>query len=360
MNKNICILVDSLSGGGAEKAGANLSISLNKKGYTITIVSMQNNIDYKFGGELYNFGLVKKENSTFRAFLIFRDFFKINQFGYIIDHRTRYKFIKEWLFSKFIFKNQNVIYCIHSFDLNYYFSFLNLPLVSVYPHVKRREFVSVSKGIQKKLKQKLNITSELIYNYVNAHNLDVSLEEIKGIANKKYIIAVGRLDPVKQFDLLINCYNRSSLKKNNIELIILGSGPEKENLEACISKLNLENCIKIIPFKKDPFILIKDAKALVLSSKFEGFPMVLIEALFLKTPVISFNCKSGPSEIIKDRINGLLVENQNEEQLTLALNKLLLDETFYTKIKENTQYGLENFSEFKSIQKWINLLANHI
>jgi glycosyltransferase involved in cell wall biosynthesis len=83
----------------------------------------------------------------------------------------------------------------------------------------------------------------------------------------------------------------------------------------------------------------------------------LLEALSLKTPVIAFDCKSGPNEIVKDHVNGLLVEDQNEEQLIIALNKLLND-TFYMDIKNNTQIGLDVFSEDKIIQEWETLFEN--
>ncbi len=109
-------------------------------------------------------------------------------------------------------------------------------------------------------------------------------------------------------------------------------------------------------FKSNALAYIQKAKALVLTSKSEGFPMVLIEALSLKTPVISFDCHSGPAEIIKHEENGLLVANQNIDMLTESLNKLLLNDTFYNKIKSNLNHSSNPFSEENNIQKWIDLL----
>jgi glycosyltransferase involved in cell wall biosynthesis len=112
--------------------------------------------------------------------------------------------------------------------------------------------------------------------------------------------------------------------------------------------------------EKNPYTLIKNAKALVLTSKVEGFPMALLEAVSLKTPVVSFNCKSGPNELIKHEFNGLLVEDQNEKQLSLALNKLLLNDAYYAVVKANMEIGLNKFSEEKMIQEWINIFENQI
>ena len=156
---------------------------------------------------------------------------------------------------------------------------------------------------------------------------------------------------------MIKSFSKSHLPDSNVKLVILGSGSEKLNLELLISELSMSKHVELIPFTKNPNELISNAKALVLTSKIEGFPMVLVESLFLKTPVVAFNCKSGPSEIIQNYINGLLVDDQNEQQLTLALNKLL-DNHFYNNLKQNTHKDLERFSEDVVINKWIDILEN--
>jgi glycosyltransferase involved in cell wall biosynthesis len=248
---------------------------------------------------------------------------------------------------------------VHNFRLEYYFSFLSFPWLSLLPHVKKRTFVCVSKEIQNQLMKKLNVASKTIYNFISEYDLLTSIED-NPFENKNYIIGVGRLTTIKQFDKLINAYYHSELSKKGILLFILGDGPEKENLAHLVSKLKLEEFVRILPFRKNPYTLIKNAKALVLTSKVEGFPMALLEAVSLKTPVVSFNCKSGPNELIKHEFNGLLVEDQNEKQLSLALNKLLLNDAYYAVVKANMEIGLNKFSEEKMIQEWINIFENQI
>lgn len=359
MSKKICLLVGSLSSGGAEKVAANMSISLTKRGYDITIVSMTNFIDYPFEGKLYNFGLVKEQYGRLKSFLKFKQYFKENEFEYIIDHRTRNKYFKELLFSKCIFQKCKIIYCVHSYRLAYYFSFLSFSTLSVFPHVKQKIFVSVCEEIAGKLKQKLNIESKTIYNFISANDFAISLNDNQ-FSNQTYIIGVGKLTKIKQFDKLIRSYQASKLYQNGIKLFILGDGPEKENLENLISSFKLENYINLLPFRKNPYGVIRNAKALVLTSKTEGFPMVLLEALMLNTPIIAFNCKSGPGEVIINEQNGLLVDDQNEKELTMALNKLLLDNTYYNNIKANTHAGVEKFTEERIIQEWVTLLENQM
>ncbi|MGZ0014901.1 glycosyltransferase [Yeosuana sp. AK3] len=357
MSKKICILTDSLSSGGAEKMAANLSISLNNKGYNISIVSMTNFIDYKFEGELYNFGVVKEKYNRLQAFLRFKQYFKENKFDIIIDFRLRNKFFKELLFSKYIFKNHRVFYCVHSYHLEYYFSYIKSPWLAKLPHVSNRIFIVVSNEIKNHLHNKLKIKSKTIYNYLDFESFSEVPEDDKA-TRKNYIIGVGRLDKIKQFDLLIKSYQAAQLHKKGINLIILGNGPEKESLESLISKLKLESYVSLKPFTKKPYQLIKNAKVLVLTSNVEGFPMVLLEAISLKTPVIAFDCKSGPSEIVVNEQNGLLIDDQNEEQIKIALNRLMFDNVLYSKIKANIHVDLDKFSENKIIQDWINLIEN--
>ena len=358
MNKKICLLTDSLSSGGAEKVAANMSLSLTKKGYQVFIVCMQDNIHYQFGGTLFNFGKVKAKHNRLKAFLQFKSFFKDENFDIVIDHRVRNTYFKELIFSRLVFRNYKVVYCIHSHCLPYYFSFINLSSLAILSHVKQRTFVVVGKEIQKYLYLKLNIKSKVIYNYISDDICPLDNQEENNINN--YIVGVGRLNKLKQFDKLIKSYSKSKLPEKNIKLLIIGDGEEKQSLKQLIINLNINNEVELIPFKNNPYNIIKNAKALVLTSKVEGFPMVLLEALTLKTPVIAFNCKSGPDEIIKHGENGLLVENQNEEQLTMALNKLLLDNDFYNNVKDNAHVGLEKFSEEQIIQEWISLLDSPI
>ncbi|MEL0456921.1 glycosyltransferase [Flavobacteriaceae bacterium SZ-1-7] len=355
MSKKICLLVDSLSGGGAERVAANMSVSLSRKGYKVHLVSMKDEITYAFEGELFNFGKVKSKTSKINAFKAFKFFFESQNFDLIIDHRVRSVFLKELIFSKIVFKNSKVIYCIHNYKLSYAFSYVKWPWLAKLPLVKNNKFVCVCNEIKNHLHKTLGIQGYVIYNYFTKKGLNPDVEKID--LNENYIIGVGRLTKIKQFNKLIAAYSNSKLHEANIKLFILGDGDKKAFLEKQVAELKLGDFVKLMPFKKNPYPLIGKAKALVMSSKAEGFPMVLLEALTLKTPVIAFDCKSGPKEIIKNEINGILVEDQNESQLTLALNKLL-ESSFYENLKMNTHVGLEKFSEEKIVQDWINLLEN--
>lgn len=353
MSKKVCLLTDRLSSGGAEKMVGNLSISLTKYGYDVTIVSMRNDINYDYEGTLYNFGEIKAKYSKIKSLIKFKNYFKTQKFDVILDHRVRMYWFKEFMFSNFVFKNNLVIYCVHHFKLSLYFPCSSIPFLAKQTLVKNRFFVAVSKEVKDQIKNKLNLESQIIYNYPiitendKTNNLDF-----------EYIIAVGRLEKIKQFDKLINSYNASKLPKANIKLLIFGEGSQRQYLEHVINEKALESKVILKGFNGHINNFIKESKALVMTSESEGFPMVLIEALSLKTPVVSFNCKSGPSEIIQNEVNGLLVKNQDTLEMTKALNRLL-DDAFYKSLKTNLEYNNVPFSEEKILQQWTALIDKY-
>jgi len=161
---------------------------------------------------------------------------------------------------------------------------------------------------------------------------------------------------IKQFDRLIETYHASKLAEKNIKLYICGDGDDKESLEKLIEKLQLQAHVKLLGFVQNVTEYIQHAKYLVLSSRVEGFPMVLLEALQQKTPVIAFDCKSGPSEIIQHKTNGLLVEDQNFANLKEAMLLLIENMELYMNCKQNAVYSISKFTEKNVIQQWIQLI----
>ena len=218
MAKRICLLCDSLASGGAEKMVANLSKSFSKKNYKVTIVSMQDDIVYTSEGELYNFGAIKESHSKFKAFWIFRMYFKTQDFDIIIDHRVRNRFFKELLFSKLVFNAIPVIYCIHNYEMSYSFAYPKSKFLSKLQHTNSAKFVAVSERIQTVLHQKLNIESKVIYNFVDVEEIQKLSQELNSSAEGDYIIGVGRLTKIKQFDALIEAYSNSILPSKLINL----------------------------------------------------------------------------------------------------------------------------------------------
>lgn len=349
--KKVALLIDSLSSGGAEKMVANLSHSLVAKGYSVTTIIMQDNVEYTFSGALYNFGKIKNLHSRLSALKILKTYITAQNFNVILDHRVRNNWYKEFVLSKFIFHASKVVYCVHHYDLSLYFPKVNFPFFAKKTLVSNRKIIAVSQLAQKEIKAQLNLQSEVIYNYPEKKNVPVIP------VNFSYVIAVGRLEKIKQFDVLIDCFKNSELIKNNYKLLIFGEGSQRKFLKDLIKNTNLENHIVLKGFDTEVMSYVNGAKALLMTSKGEGFPMVLIEAIQQKTPVISFDCKSGPSEIITDGINGILVSDQNKSEFTKALN-ILIDKESYAKLTNNLKAYNSPFTEDKIIQQWIDVIES--
>lgn len=141
---------------------------------------------------------------------------------------------------------------------------------------------------------------------------------------QQVFLAVGRLNKVKGFDLLLEAFSRLS-NINNWKLIILGEGPERKNLEKLCIDLNIDKYVEMPGNVTNIREYYYSAKIFVLSSRAEGFPVALCEAMSCGCVPISFDCMTGPREIISHNKNGLLVEAENVEQLASAMQSLMQD-----------------------------------
>lgn len=136
------------------------------------------------------------------------------------------------------------------------------------------------------------------------------------------VLAVGRLTELKGFHTLIRAV---ALLKRRVEcrLIILGEGEQRAELERSISQLGLERSVDLPGFVSNPFSYVKQADVFVLSSLWEGFGMVIAEALSVGTPVVATDCPSGPAEILERGRHGRLVPVGDPEAMALAIEKTI-------------------------------------
>ena len=138
-------------------------------------------------------------------------------------------------------------------------------------------------------------------------------------------------------------------------MIILGEGDLISEYGKQVLSLNLENKIIFKGKIENPFPYYKKATFTVLTSKNEGFPTVLLESLACETPVVSFDCQSGPNEIIINNENGILVENQNKEKMIVAMNEMISNKKLYLHCKNNAKSSVEKFSIQNIGNQWLQL-----
>jgi glycosyltransferase involved in cell wall biosynthesis len=136
------------------------------------------------------------------------------------------------------------------------------------------------------------------------------------------IVAMGRLSIQKGFDVLLQSF--AALRKDMlVRLVILGEGSERQNLETLITRLGVSDDVELPGFVKNPYAYIARADCFVMSSRWEGWPNALVEALACGTPVVSSNCDSGPSEILEQGKYGMLVPVDDVAALTNAMQARL-------------------------------------
>lgn len=140
------------------------------------------------------------------------------------------------------------------------------------------------------------------------------------------ILSVGRLTAAKDFPLLVRAF-AIVRKKCQAKLVIIGEGEERSKLDNLVSELGLEKDIDFLGFVDNPYKFIKRATLFVLSSKWEGFPNVLVEALALETPVISTNCPTGSTEILENGKYGKLVSVGDEKMLANKIIDVIFGKT---------------------------------
>lgn len=181
------------------------------------------------------------------------------------------------------------------------------------------------------------------------------------VMNKR-VIAVGRLDYQKGFDRLIQAWElvQHTGKFTDWKLDIFGQGEWREMLQQMIDKAELQNTVCLNrPTKQIGEEYVK-SDMLVMSSNYEGFPMVMIEAMACGLPVVSFDYKCGPKDIIQSGINGLLVPNGDIQALADAMMKVMVDEAYRKMLSLNARKVVDTYSEQAVMAQWIRLFTSII
>ena len=217
-----------------------------------------------------------------------------------------------------------------------------------------------SLNFKRELKEKFNLKSVCIYNPLNRSEI---IKNSKVRVNLKFfnkknlnMISVARFSEQKDHECLIKSIN--IIKKKNIRLLLIGSGPLRYKIFELIKKLKLDNNIKIIDFKKNPFPYIKRSDVFILSSKYEGLPNVLLEAITLNKLIISSDCPTGPSEILDNGKGGLLFETGNFNMLSKKIVFFMKNKKLFNVKKKHALLRLERFNYDKRLNDYLNVISN--
>lgn len=171
----------------------------------------------------------------------------------------------------------------------------------------------------------------------------------------KEVIAIGRYDYQKGFDELIHIWKSVADKFPEWKLKIYGQGPLKEEFQRLIQSLELESSILLLPPTKNIKQAYLDSSILVMTSRYEGLPMVLLEGQVCGLPMIAYSCKCGPKDIITDGSNGFLIEEGNRSDFSEKLIRLMEDASLRTRMGNASVVNAKAYAEDKIMNMWINL-----
>ena len=371
--KNILVFVSQLCNGGAERVAANLCDELSKK-YKVLLVTYTSPTknDYSFGVE--RIVIDEKKSRLFKYHYVVRNLKKIKK-KYHITH--------------------SISFCSKANYLNVMSKVNDKTIISIRSYLKYSEvdqqYYRLNKVVGKNCDEEVVVSSQLIeeqveeyksskdkikviHNFVDKEKIDTYLKEKKHVKlSKNTILNVGRLSNQKGQKYLIRAFKEVIKKVPDAELIILGKGELQAELEFEIKKYHLEKNIKLLGYKSNPYIYMKNASCFVLSSFFEGMPNVVLEAMYAGLPIISTDCISGVREILapKTDINyrnknmtkeefGILVPIMNKEKavnyLADAMVEMLQDKKLNDYYRKQSRIRIKEFSKDKKMREWLNIV----
>ncbi len=200
----------------------------------------------------------------------------------------------------------------------------------------------------------------IIPNPINPEVLDLGGLKGKAFARpreRRLVTSLGRLSWEKGYDLLLRAFAPVSAAHPEWDLMIIGDGVERENLSQLTAELGISDRVHFPGKVENPLILLSQADLFVLPSCYEGFPNALLEAMACGVAVISFDCPSGPREIIREGVNGLLIPPRDIAALAAAMGRLMGDEDERRRLAARAPEVKERFSLEKVASRWEALLC---
>ncbi len=348
--KKIAIVIADLDLGGGQRVAINLAQALAKKNDVSLIIFQDDEIHYDPPGQLINIqcpsqgNIVKKTINVFTRASRLRKLFKKKNYDFVFSFMETANFPTAMAFP-------DAAISVHCNPRE--LSFFESTLLKLTYH-RAKNVVAVSDDVVSILRNDFKLKNvSRIYNAVDSDDINAMVDQPHQ-HTRPYIVALGRMHEVKRFDLLIEAYAKSKMQQK-CDLIFIGDGELMPDLVAQVERLNLKDKVHFAGTQKNPFPYLAGAKFLTLSSRTEAFPMVLIEALALKCPVIATDCPTGPREIITHGENGLLVENENAPALQEAMDRLYFDEALQQKFKNNALDSIKHLSGDNIAEKWLAL-----
>jgi glycosyltransferase involved in cell wall biosynthesis len=368
-HRHILFAIDALTGRGAEKVVLNLSEALLKLGHQVTIVIYEDIVEFEIDSRIHLYNLRPIAHQGSRIFSRLTDRQNANLFQALLSQIEATHGHVDLILSAL----PRIDRILSRINDNRIFHVIHNPLslqngirknswrkkLSRIWHMKRmydgRQIIVVSAGIGDDLIKHVKVHPASLKTIYNPFHFDeikkLATEKLKfpsKIIAKDYLLHIGALTlQQKRQDVLIKAFALSGLTCN---LVLLGKGKDEKKICALIKNHGLSGRVFLAGFQANPYPWIKRARMLVLSSDYEGFGNVLIEAMALNIPALSTNCPTGPSEIFSQEMFECLVPNGNIEALAEKMRK------FYATPPHIDKKNLKRFEATLIAKEYLKLI----
>lgn len=351
----IAILLTDISGiGGIERVTSGLSKEFSDRGHNVTVIScfrrfeqltypLDTRTDLKFLiDEDYNL-----KNSTFmrvghvvKARFALKRFLADNEFDVIMCQA----FLPAFLLSSVRTSARRIV-CEH-----FKYELYNAPVTKIRNRIYSRfDQVVTLTDIDRDKYRECGIDAVTI---PNAMPFPITSNGFKG----KRIISVGRLQPQKGYDMLIPAMKPVAESYPDWHLDIFGEGPDRQQLQEAIDRFGLNDNVRLRGFTKDIRNELQNSSLAVVSSRFEGFPMTILEILANGVPCVSFDCPQGPGQLLRDG-GGVLVPPENIEALSASIIRMIESEELRKACVEQGYRNVSVYTPQAIGDKWEDLFA---
>ncbi|NJL11460.1 MAG: glycosyltransferase family 4 protein [Calothrix sp. SM1_7_51] len=362
----LVLVLAGLSCGGAERCSVLLAEGFLKKGHQVTVVTIygEENDFYRLPENAKRVALRVSGDSPTLIHALWNNIFRLWQLRKAICSLQA-----DTVISFLDITNILTLLALTNTSYPVFVSEQNNPLfcdpgkiwnkLRFFTYKQAARVVSSSQGVDKCFDWLPKTKRAVIYNPLTKIEDGENLINLPPGANlnKKWVIAMGRLTRQKGFDILLSAFKKIYHKYTDWQLIILGEGELRHEIENIIDSQGLNRQVILPGVLSNPFPILKRSELFVLSSRFEGFGNVLIEAKACGLPVISTDCPSGPKEIIRHGVDGILVANEDASALASAMDALMSDKKERLRLGANALDGVQRFNLENIVDDWEALIT---
>ena len=346
-NKKITFLISTLSGGGAEGVCVGIANSFVENGWNVDLVVLNLKNEAYLGrlSNKVNLIVLGVNHARYSGLSLLKYIYKNNIKSVLVFN---YELSVVLIILRIIFRlkikviSRNIstfsAKMIQFYQLSLWDRYVVAPLIKYFYH-RVDYLINQSNGMRDDITSiysQLSNKTKVIFNPIPSQLIDYANQnDLSQIKKENYLLCIGRLEKIKGFHHAIKAFAGIVDKYPYLRLKVVGKGSEEKRLKQIAIDYSVSDKVDFEGFKKEIIPYYLKARVTILPSLYEGYPNVLIESISMNTPVIAFDCPSGPNEIIIDGRNGYLVKNQDVDDLRKKMLNFPYDKFVYKDLVES-------------------------